>query len=468
MDRQHKIDAIFTKAKLVPVSIPFTETKDLFITTLETGKTVSTGKVLFFNFKNILIMIGIVSILSLVITLSITSENNSTPTSKSTALETEKVTLEKNKSIQKLEATNTYESQEIRKLMQEISRMKLIPISSIGETHDKRLMNRSEQTISFTSRQNQPRHDNNSRFPKLTDKEIAANHKQKKKMIKALSKFDRKKYAYVPSGSYTYKSTPVSVQAFFIQQDEVTNLEYRTFIFDLLIQGRKKEFLLAAPNQTLWTTELDDSLKYLQDDYFSDPLYNQHPVVNITQEGAKMYCDWITIETNKTRGTDPINDARIPELLEWTYAASGLGTNQMFPWNGEKLAEEGTFKANFKLSEYNDNLDEIKRKTKSKDTGRTTFEYTNGLLIAQTRSYKPSGQGLYHMSGNVAEMVSTKLIPGFIEMIQPDENQLVTCGGSWMSSIEDLQIFNENYSNHVNGHPSIGFRIVVTHTGRFN
>ncbi len=38
-------------------------------------------------------------------------------------------------------------------------------------------------------------------------------------------------------------------------------LEYRTFLFDLLIQGRKEDFLLAKPDQKLWINNAKSTTK---------------------------------------------------------------------------------------------------------------------------------------------------------------------------------------------------------------
>jgi formylglycine-generating enzyme required for sulfatase activity len=304
-----------------------------------------------------------------------------------------------------------------------------------------------------------------NQFPKLTEKEIAANHKQKRKMVKSLSKRNRKEYVYIPSGTFSYKGESISVQAFHMRSEEVTNLEYRTFLFDLLIQGRKNDFLAAAPDQTLWTKALDDSLTNYQNEYFSDSKYNDFPVVNISKKGAEMYCKWITIQINKTRKSAFMNDVRIPELIEWAYAASSLGKQSTYPWEGDQLNTGESFNANFKLDEYDGDLDSIKQITKTSLKGRTSFEYTIGLMIAFGKAFKPTEFGLYNMCGNVAEMVSTKAMPESVQFEQPTENQLVTCGGSWMSDGEDLKIFNESITDDINGHPSIGFRVVITYMG---
>jgi formylglycine-generating enzyme required for sulfatase activity len=66
-------------------------------------------------------------------------------------------------------------------------------------------------------------------------------------MIEALAKLNKDKYAYIPMGSFLYKKDTFSVQAFYMETTEVTNLEYRTFLADLLIQNRTSDYLLAKP-----------------------------------------------------------------------------------------------------------------------------------------------------------------------------------------------------------------------------
>ncbi|TNF47738.1 MAG: hypothetical protein EP305_07090, partial [Bacteroidetes bacterium] len=116
-------------------------------------------------------------------------------------------------------------------------------------------------------------------FPRLTQDEINANNKQKKNMLKALEKLDKKAFAFVPSGSFEYQGAQISVQAFYMSKTEVTNLEYRTFLFDLLIQGKKEEFIKAKPHQAKWTELFGESNKAMEELYFSEEAYNDYPVV---------------------------------------------------------------------------------------------------------------------------------------------------------------------------------------------
>ena len=279
-------------------------------------------------------------------------------------------------------------------------------------------------------------------FPKLTEKEITANHKKKKQMLKALERSDKKIYSLVPTGSFEYEGKTVSLQSFIIQRTEVTNLEYRTFLFDLLIQGRKEDFLKAKPDQSQWS-RINGLTAFaadpLEENYFSHPAYNEYPVVNVTREGAEMYCKWLSQELAKFVDQDKIeqyNDVRLPGRVEWVYAASGTGSDYPYPWKGQFLRNsEGCFLANYKPFE-------------------NSYFDDGGFFTVKVDSYNPNSVGLYNMSGNVAEMVynapNSRKDPG-------------TAGGGWMNNAEEIKILGPDpYSGKSDAHPNIGFRVVMT------
>jgi hypothetical protein len=136
-------------------------------------------------------------------------------------------------------------------------------------------------------------------FPKLSEEEIVTNEKQKRTMLKALEKTDKNNYAFIPSGVLKNGDSTVSINAFYMQRKEVTNLEYRTFLFDLLIQDRKDDFLKAKPDQAQWTQMPGQSYNEpMEQQYFSHPAYNDYPVVNVSREGAELYCQWLFTEAN--------------------------------------------------------------------------------------------------------------------------------------------------------------------------
>ena len=52
----------------------------------------------------------------------------------------------------------------------------------------------------------------------------------------------------------------------------------------------------------------------MKDNYFSDKRYNDYPVVNITAEGAELYCKWLS---NLTKTNNGKIVARLPYENEW-------------------------------------------------------------------------------------------------------------------------------------------------------
>jgi formylglycine-generating enzyme required for sulfatase activity len=295
-------------------------------------------------------------------------------------------------------------------------------------------------------------------FPKLTEEDIAANNKRKEKMLKNLAKLDKKEYVYIPSGTFDYHGSQTSVQSFYMQTAEVSNIEYKTFLFDLLINGRKEEFLKAKPEQDLWIKFFGDSLASMTNTYFSEEAFYDYPVVNISREGAELYCVWLTVEVRKYQGgknTSNFNDIRIPLRSEWELAASESGKNMPFPWGGPYLRNaNGCFLANFDTQQFNG------LNAPASDTS-TVACMDGALLTARTKTYNPNGYGIYNLSGNVAEMVYENYVSenGRLSKIGPG-----TAGGGWMSVEEELKINGtDQHEGEINAHPNIGFRVVMTY-----
>jgi formylglycine-generating enzyme required for sulfatase activity len=287
-------------------------------------------------------------------------------------------------------------------------------------------------------------------------------------MISQLIKLNKDKYAYIPMGSFIYKKDTFSVQSFYIETTEVTNLEYRTFLADLLMQGRNSDYLAAKPNQMMWIKKFPYSYNEpMANMYFWHPAYNEYPVVNISRKGAQLYCDWLTIETNKVlkESNKPLmNDLRLPADLEWAYAASN-GKDQAKYANGNAFLRnsKGAYDVNYSCASLSDASYDSTTKLyiphfpkKGDEQGLKLI--ADGLFhTGYVRSYYPNSYGLFCMAGNVAEMVSTYDVKNNTYL------KTGTKGGSWFSTDHFLEIDAEDeYPGEVGASPLIGFRPVFT------
>lgn len=440
MDKDTTLNQLFDAARTTPPEYSFTEARQFVVnqTVTNSGSTLPT-KQSFFTLK---IWIMLFSITAVLTTSLFLFKDNTNPN---------RIANQKVKPITAVVDSNFYENNPGQKIEQvkstpTYSSAKLLVNQLIDSLKIINDINPPIEDISTIAEQvpGIPKSDDPYIFAKLTEKEIKETQKQKKAMLRALEKMDKKSYAFIPSGSIEYTGKTVSIQSFIMQKTEVSNLEYRTFLFDLLIQGRKEEFLKAKPDQKQWSKIVgpeNSTMDPLENMYFSHPGYNNYPVVNISREGAEMYCKWVLEELRKqieTEKKQQYNTVRLPSRIEWVYAASSGGLNFPYPWIGQFLRNsEGCYLANFQPS-INGYLED------------------GGLFTVGVNSYEPNRSGIYNLSGNVAEMVYNDLNP----------KTHGTAGGGWMNSAEELKILGPDpYSGVTSPHPCIGFRVVMTVTG---
>lgn len=437
MDNQKNLDQLFRHAKEQNPVVTFSETKERFLSSNQANNlSANTQKGSFLLTKKLIIMI--VAISTILISLFLTNskvENKTISTNlsqikKETKNNTETLTNSDEKSI--ILPSKLIDSPSIFKQL--LTEENILSIEEIDSSESHQYVNLLNNLV--------PKSKEEYAFPKLTEEEIKANHKQKKQMLKDLEKFDKKVYAYIPSGTFDYQGKQVSVQSFYMQKTEVTNLEYRTFLFDLLIQGRKDEFLVAKPDQSQWSKTVGpehSTMEPMEELYFSHSAYNEYPVCNINRAGAELYCKWLSQELLKNvdpKKREEYNDIRLPVRSEWVFSASNEGKQLPYPWVGSSIKNStGCYLANYKP-----------------DSGN--FMDDGGLFTVKVNSYFTNEHGLYNMSGNVAEMVynsaNTLKDPG-------------TAGGGWMSNSEELKILGiDPYEGMIEAHPNIGFRVVMT------
>lgn len=437
MDKKNQLDQLFQAAKEQKSLHTFDDTKDQFLNSLNSKNGVSSAKKSNFPFtKKLIIMLVSVGIIAGFIVLM----TNEPIKSSIIAPIAKEIKVEESAPKENVSPGNIKPELKVKPIKPFTYSFSLDQ-NFVIEQLDISVL--SEDTASLYPSVDRPQMNTTTKneyiFPKLTEEEIAANHKQKKQMLKALEKFDRKVYTFLVSGSFDFNGKVTSVQAFVIQKTEVSNLEYRTFLFDLLIEGRKEEFLKAKPDQTMWTKLLGEYNKPMEELYFSHPAYNDYPVVNISREGAELYCKWLSKEIYDfvdDKKKEQFNDIRIPSRAEWVMAASVEGKKGPYPWDGEFVRNsKGCYLANYKPTD-------------------STYYDDGGFHTVKVNSYLPNDFGLFNMSGNVAEMVYDDY---------PLKNP-GTAGGGWMSSAEEIKILGPDlHKGLTEAHPNVGFRVVMTY-----
>ncbi|MBR9861802.1 SUMF1/EgtB/PvdO family nonheme iron enzyme [bacterium] len=193
---------------------------------------------------------------------------------------------------------------------------------------------------------------------------------------------------------------------FYIDETEITNVNYREYLAYLKKKGRMEEYKAAYPDTTVWHNDLAYNEPYARY-YLTHPAYSNYPVVGVSLEQARKYCEWRTYVVNKTlrmRGSNVDSVVfRLPTEKEWREAYIGTQLNQvLYPWGydelrmkGSKKRDDGLFRANIR-------------------TGNGVFAHLNdeGFITLPVGSYWPNSIGLYNMVGNVSEWVEEGKLMG--------------------------------------------------------
>lgn len=452
-DKNNRLDELFNQAKNEPAKVSFNEIKEHFVKSNVGAGSASISSKLF-QLTNLKIII-MISTLSVIVTGAFLFVN------KPSAVNLENKTITKKSEKNLTDSSLIIEEHEkvINEYFEKVATLK--PHLLENDTNKRKLKKRKHKVIEKNWYLNEKEDIDDKeietvesyRFPNLGYEEITSNNKQKHIMLRELARYrrmpainniDNRKYPRVYWHKLVKDGKSSSINAtgsFHIQKTEVSNLEYRTFLFDLLIQNRKEEFLIAKPDQAMWVKEYPNAFnKPMQENYFSHPAYDDYPAVGMSRKGAELYCNWLTEERNKLNpekyGT-LLNKVRLPTVKEWEQAAKGMKDKTPYPWGGPYLRNSnGCFLANF-------------RPMKDDYTADGAFH------TAKVDSYNPNDYGLYCMSGNVAEMVyyeGENMLPG-------------TKGGSWTSVGQELQIIDgkDRFKGQTTPSCNVGFRPVISY-----
>ena len=221
------------------------------------------------------------------------------------------------------------------------------------------------------------------------------------------------------------------------------------------------------PDTTCWVNDFPnaENERYMRQ-YFSNPAYNDYPVVGVTWEQANAFCHWRTDFLK--RGLGPagaqIQPYRLPTEIEWEYAARGA-SGGLFPWqSGEVKSEKDCYYANFKPD-------------------RGDYTEDGSLITAKVGTYSANSNGLYDMAGNVAEWTSTVYTESGVENMSDINPELKynaakedpyrlkkksVRGGSWKDPESMIRSVWRSYEYQNQPRSYIGFRCVRSISGTTN
>nr|WP_245189570.1 gliding motility lipoprotein GldJ [Lunatimonas salinarum] len=220
----------------------------------------------------------------------------------------------------------------------------------------------------------------------------------------------------------------VTVASFFLDETEVTNVDYKEFLFNMKTRVSTDSILKLQPNDRVWDGLLSYNDVYATY-YFNYPGFNFYPVAGVSWTQANVYAKWRTIYVNElNRERNELDstlsqsqliergavfpDYRLPNEAEWEYAAKAMiGTQYMdenqengriYPWDGrgprnpyniKRKARQGDFLANFKRG-------------RGDYAGIAGSVSNDGDIIpTNVYNYPANDFGLYNMAGNMNEWV---------------------------------------------------------------
>ncbi|MFM9908442.1 MAG: formylglycine-generating enzyme family protein [Chitinophagaceae bacterium] len=231
----------------------------------------------------------------------------------------------------------------------------------------------------------------------------------------------------------------------FVNKYETSNQEYITFLQSLKERGSEL-YTSAMIDSTGWSTLVSYSSP-MATYYHHHTAYSNYPVVNISQQGAIAYCNWLT-EQYLADSKRKFNKVQffLPSAELWINVAGNGDKNRMYPWSNYYLRDKnGVFLCNFRsLGDQSISYDEETKSYKIMPSFTKQGLNDRALYTSPVNSFSPGPFGIFNFSGNVAEMVA--------------ENGIAK-GGSFHSTGYDVRI--QSNINYTISSPEVGFRVFM-------
>ncbi|TRX51616.1 SUMF1/EgtB/PvdOfamily nonheme iron enzyme [Fulvivirga sp. M361] len=227
----------------------------------------------------------------------------------------------------------------------------------------------------------------------------------------------------------------IQVESVFIDQTEITNVHWLEYLQDLKRSSGQASYESALPDTTIWEQVYDGDLAMaFSKSYLRSLGFQNFPVVGITYDQAKAYCDWRSKIVNR-KMTDLKVRYRLPTPSEWHRVAQRSLSFQL-PDGHDDLDKMKFPRSNLveikELSGSELSISQLKRSIidfykrnivllfENLDTTED-YEFKPYLGIGQGPRKSLSSGGVSDLRGNVSEMTAEKGI---------------AMGGNWSSTYE--------------------------------
>ncbi len=256
---------------------------------------------------------------------------------------------------------------------------------------------------------------------------------------------DGMKMVYIPAGTFTMgdetgdlngtenwlklEQHDVDVNAFHMDEHEVTNEQYCKFLNAISVKDDGKRWLDSSGNMLIYYDSSYCKIEKSGSKFKPESGYENHPVVCVYWHGANEYAKWV--------------GGRLPTEAEWEKAARGGVAGRKYP-NGNTISHDD---ANYKG-------------TGGKDKWGGT---------APVKSFAPNMYGLYDIAGNVYDWCSDYWDVDYYAKSPKDNptgpssgNYHVIRGGSWYNDANYIRCGFRLYYDDIGSYFfGVGFRVLV-------